>query len=72
MKREKKLKGGMLITARDIQIITGTENSRVARREHQTVRDTLGKKGTRLSLKEYCDYWELDLNETIDFLIEHR
>lgn len=69
---KKQLKGGMLITGRDIQLITGTTSENSAWREHRQVRDALGKKGRRLSIKEYCSYWELDLNETIEFLQNNR
>ncbi len=72
MEKKKKLKGGMLITARDIQIITGSISDESARREHRTVRDALGKTKPRLSIKEYCDYWELNLEETLNFLNENR
>lgn len=67
-----KIKGGMLITVRDIELITGTNNTAVARREHLTIRDALGKKSKRLTIKEYCDYWEIDFQETFDFLKDNR
>ncbi|NOQ75632.1 MAG: hypothetical protein GQ574_26730 [Crocinitomix sp.] len=69
---KKKFKGGMFITTRDIQIITGTVNDRVARREHLNIRDALGKKHGRITIKEYCDYWEIDLAETLEFLSNNR
>ena len=67
-----KIKGGMLITPRDIQLITGSNCDNSSRREHRTVRDALGKKSKRLSIKEYCDYWELDFQETVEFLNANR
>ncbi len=62
----------MLLTARDIQLITGSECSNSAYREHLQVRDSLGKKSKRLSIKEYCEYWELDYEETVSFLNSNR
>lgn len=69
---KKQFKGGMFITPRDIQIITGTMSDRVARREHLSIRDALGKRSGRITIKEYCDYWEIDLNETLEFLLKYR
>ena len=67
-----KIRGGMLMTARDILIITGGSCLNSAYREHLQVRDSLGKKSKRLSIKEYCEYWELDYWETMAFLKANR
>ena len=67
-----RIKGGILLTARDIQLITGIENVRSAQREHQTIRDSIGKKSKRLTIQEYCDYWEFDLEEIVNFLNTNR
>ena len=40
--------------------------------EHLQVRDALGKKSKRLSIKAYCDYWELDYEMTVAFLNANR
>jgi hypothetical protein len=65
------LKGGLLITAKEIQRITGF-TLKVAQREHRCVRDSLGKKSKRLTVKEYCNYFELDNQEIIIFLNTYR
>ena len=65
------LKGGLLITTKEIQAITGF-TFKVAQREHKTVRDALGKKSKRLSVKEYCEYFELDYQEIVSFLNPYR
>lgn len=65
------LKGGLLITAKDIEIITG-HNISYATKEHQAVRDALGKKTKKLTVKEYCDYCELDYQEVIHHLNKYR
>jgi hypothetical protein len=67
-----KIKGGMLITPRDILLITGGSCTNSAYREHLQVRDALGKKSKRLSIKAYCDYWELDYEMTVAFLNANR
>lgn len=69
---KQKLHGGMFITATDVQLITGTSCMNTARREHRRIRDSLGKCKGRLSIKAYCDYWEIDLQETLDFLRNNR
>ncbi len=67
-----KLKGGILITVKDIMLITGKCHERSAQREHQTIRDSLGKSGSRLTIQEYCDYWDLDYLEIAKFLNDNR
>ena len=67
------IKGGMLITPKDIQLITGITNNSSAQREHLLVRDAIGKKNSkRLTIKEYCDYWEINYEETVNFLNDNR
>ena len=65
---KKKLHGAMLITTRDIQLILRTSCERTAQQDHKLVRDGLGKNRKRLTIKQYCDYWELDLEDTLNFL----
>jgi hypothetical protein len=65
------LKGGLLITAKEVQRITGF-TLKVAQREHRCVRDSLGKKSKRLTVKEYCNYFELDYQEIVIFLNSYR
>ena len=67
-----KIKGGMLLTVSDILLITGGSCANSAYREHLQIRDSLGKKRKRLSIKEYCAYWELDYEETVEFLNANR
>ncbi|CAG5082796.1 hypothetical protein SAMN05216474_2145 [Lishizhenia tianjinensis] len=65
------LKGSKLISTKDIQIITGY-SIEVCRRDHRTVRDALGKKSKMLTVKEYCDYYELDYSEIVSYLNPYR
>ena len=66
-----KLRGGLLISTKEIQAITGF-TFKVAQKEHKTVRDALGKKSNRLTVKEYCEYFELDFQEIVSFLNPYR
>jgi hypothetical protein len=70
--RVMKLKGGILITARDIMLITGTMNEDTATREHRTIRDSLGKVNKRLTVQEYCRYWDLNFEDIVEFLNLNR
>jgi len=49
-----------------------TSTFKVAQKEHKTVRDALGKKSNRLTVKEYCEYFELDFQEIVSFLNPYR
>lgn len=66
-----RLKGGIFITPKDIEIITGRSPKR-ARIEHQSIRDALGKKGKWLTVSEYCQYYELNLEEIISYINPYR
>lgn len=66
------LKGGLLISSKEIQAITGF-TFKAAQKEHKAVRDALGKlKSKRLTVKEYCDYYEIDYQEIVSFLNPYR
>ena len=66
------LKGGILITPKEIQALTGSSLN-AAQKEHKAVRDALGKKKSkRLTVKEYCDYFELDWDEVVSYLNPYR
>lgn len=66
-----KLKGAMLITPKEIQLITG-KGYGACHREHQAIRDSLGIKNNRLTVKEYCDYNQFDYEEVVNHLNQNR
>ena len=66
-----RLKGGIFITPKEIQELTGLSLNK-AQQEHQTIRDALGKTTKRLTVREYCEYHKLNLEEVIDYLNPHR
>lgn len=65
------LKGGIFISPKEIQMLTGY-SIQVARREHLAIRDSMGRKSKRLTVKEYCDYFELDFQEVVSYLNPYR
>lgn len=67
-----KIKGGILITPKDIMLLTGINCERTAQKEHLTIRDSLGITTKRLTIKKYCDYWEMDYEEVANFLHHNR
>lgn len=67
-----KIKGGILITPKDIMLITGINCERTAQKEHLSIRDTLGITTKRLTIKQYSEYWQMDYAELIEFLHHNR
>ncbi len=66
-----KLKGGIFLTPKDIQNLQDcTLNT--ARIEHRTIRDTLGIKHGKLTIKQWADYWEIDIELVIFKLNDSR
>ncbi len=68
---DQQLKGGIFITPKEIQILTN-HSFRRSQVEHQSIRDALGKKGKRLTVKEYCEYEQLDYQEVVAALNPYR
>lgn len=62
------MEGGIFLTIKDLQILTGCNNYRSACRQHIALRDSLGKKGKHITIKEYCDYEKLDFEYIWNFL----
>jgi hypothetical protein len=65
------LKGGLFITAKEISLVTGL-HIRNAQKEHQQIRDTFGRKGRKLTIRQFCLYNELDYEEVVAFLNQYR
>jgi len=66
------IKGSIFITVKEIQILSGSPSYEVARREHAKVRKELGKKSKYLTIKEYCEYFEIPLGEVVQYLNHYR
>ncbi|HRD39400.1 MAG TPA: hypothetical protein PLC65_12270 [Bacteroidia bacterium] len=62
------MEGGIFLTIKDLQKLLGTDSYVTANREHLSIRDALGKKSKHLTIKEYCEYEELDFTYVWDFL----
>lgn len=55
------MNSGIFITVHDVQKLLGCESYKTANNYHLAVRDALNKKHSkRLTIKEFCEYEELD------------
>ena len=67
---------GIFITVKDLMALHGSNSYEAMRRQHQAVRDALttktkkdaGKIKPYLTIKEYCRYMDLSLEEVCIFL----
>ncbi|MGV6861014.1 MAG: hypothetical protein ACWA41_04535 [Putridiphycobacter sp.] len=66
-----RLKGGIFITPKDIQILNNC-SIRTAEKEHLAIRDILQIKSKKLTVKAYCKYWNLDYNTVVEYLNPYR
>lgn len=66
-----KLKGSIFISAKDIMVLNDCSES-TAKREHRTIRDTLGIKHGKLTVKQYADYWSIDYDLVVFKVNEYR
>lgn len=66
------IKGSIFITVKEIQILNGSPSYEVARREHQKVRKLLNKKRKYLTVKEYCEYFEISYETVVEYLNHYR
>ncbi len=68
---KERLKGGIFITAKDIQIINDCSINQ-AHIEHKTIRDILEVEKGKLTVKAYCDYYKLDYQLVISYINPYR
>jgi len=68
---KEKLKGGIYITPKDIQILNDCTIQQ-ARIEHRAVRDILGVEKKKLSVLAYCNYCKLDYDLVVSYINPYR
>lgn len=71
MEEKERLKGGIYITPKDIQVLNNCTIQQ-ARIEHRTVRDILGIDKKKLTVLAYCDYYKLDYELVISYINPYR
>lgn len=62
------MEGGIFLSVKDLQKLIGSDSYRSAARQHQAIRDALEKKTKHLTIKEYCEYEQLDFDYVWNFL----
>ena len=62
-----RIKGGLLITPQEIEMITGMDVI-AAEKEHKYIRKVLGTGSEDLMVKQYCEFHDLDYREIVSFL----
>ncbi|MBL4862189.1 MAG: hypothetical protein JKY09_04120 [Crocinitomicaceae bacterium] len=65
--RTERLKGGILITPEEIQLISGYDKD-VAQKEFDYIRQALQTGSNDLMVKQYCDFRGLDYKEVVSFI----
>ena len=66
-----KLKGGIFITTKDIMVLNDCCIN-TARKEHLMIRDAMEIKHGKLTVKQYADYWGIDLELVIQKINQFR
>lgn len=56
------MQGGIFLTTKDVMILLGCEHYNTANRLRLSIKDALGKKSNYITIKEYCEYEELDFD----------
>ncbi len=65
------MEGGIFLTIKDLQNLLGCDSYTTANKEHLAIRDALGKT-KNITIKEYCDYEELDFDYVWGYLREKK
>jgi hypothetical protein len=59
----------IFFTIKDLMFLLGCDSYNSAQRQHKSVRKKLGKKKThKLTIREYCDFEELDFDYVLAYL----
>ncbi len=53
---------GIFISIRDVMVLLGNNRYNTALEYHLSVRDALGKSKKRITIKEFCEYEQLDFD----------
>ena len=56
------MEGGIFISVKDVLVLLGCKRYNTALEYHLSVRDALGKSNKRITIKEFCEYEQLDFD----------
>ena len=62
------MEDGIFLTVKDLQRLLGFKHNASASKEFRMLRDILKKKSKRITIKEYCEYEEIDFDYVWEFL----
>jgi len=62
------MEDGIFLTIKDLQRLLGFKHYTNASKEFRTLRDILKKKSKHITIKEYCEYEEIDFEYVWEFL----
>ena len=60
--------GGIFLSIKDLMLLTGNGIYNNAQREHLAIRDSLGKKDKKLTIREYCEFEGIAFDYVWEFL----
>ncbi len=62
------MEGGIFLTVKDLQLLMGLDNYNSANRIHIAIRDAIGKKRSLITIKQYCEFEELEFEYVWNYL----
>lgn len=62
------MEGGIFLTIKDLMKLIGSDSYTSVGKEHMAIRDALEKRSKKITIKEYCEYEEIDFNYVWEFL----
>jgi len=65
------MKGGMFISNKDIQLIENC-SERTAQRVRSKIKKHYNKKGSKVTIQEYAEFYEISKEEITEFLRYNR
>jgi hypothetical protein len=62
------MEGGIFLTVKDLMKLNGSNNYFSCAKQHRAVRDGIGSKKKKLTVKEYCEHEKIDFEYVWKFL----
>ena len=67
-----KLKGGIFLSVKDLQVLTGKTSYFSAWREYRAILDGFGGNKRKITVKEYSEHEGVDYAQVVEYLNEYR
>jgi len=65
------MKGGMFISNKDIQLLENC-SERTAQRVRSKIKKHFNKEGSKITIQEYSEFYEISKEEVTEFLRDNR